>query len=90
MRNGEEDEDPIAVAIRKEEQERRRNEMDEGSKFYAPQVRHLVQLMGSKEEIRIDVRNKPGRAKSWRWGRGKGMSEVEGEVGTGSTPSGGV
>ena len=82
------EEDPIAVAIRKEEQERRRKERDEGSNFYAPQVRHLVQFMGSKEEIRIDVRNKLGRAKSWRWGRGKGMGENE--VPTSSTQSGGV
>lgn len=48
-----------------------------GSRFYAPQVRHLVQLMGSKEEVRIDVRGQLKRAKSWRWGRGKGLSEEE-------------
>lgn len=52
-------------------------EKGDGSRFYAPQVRHLVELMGSKEEIRIDVRNQLKRAKSWRWGRGKGMSDEE-------------
>jgi hypothetical protein len=91
LRKAEEEEDPIAVAIRKEEQERRKREMEErggGSRFYAPQVRHLVQLMGSKEEIRIDVKNKVVGAKSWRWGRGKGMGENE--VQSNSTPSAGV
>lgn len=48
-----------------------------GSKFYASQVRHLVELLGSKEEVRIDVRGQLKKARSWRWGRGMGMSEEE-------------
>ncbi|QDS69635.1 hypothetical protein FKW77_009018 [Venturia effusa] len=73
-------EDPVAVAIRKEEQERIKRQMEErgaGSRFYASQVKHLVQLMGSKEEVRIDVGGQLRRARSWRWGRGKGMSTEE-------------
>lgn len=87
------EEDPIAVAIRKEEQERWKKEMEErdaGSKFYAPQVRHLVQMMGSKEEVRIDVRGQLRRAKSWRWGRGKGMSEEEVRKSNANNAGGGV
>lgn len=65
-------------------------ERDAGSKFYAPQVRHLVQMMGSKEEVRIDVRGQLRRAKSWRWGRGKGMSEEEVRKSNANNAGGGV
>ncbi|TID23478.1 hypothetical protein E2P81_ATG03049 [Venturia nashicola] len=74
-------EDPITVAIRREEQVRRKKDIEEaggpGSRFYAPQLRHLVQLLGSKEEVRIDVQGQLKKARSWRWGRGMGMSEEE-------------
>jgi hypothetical protein len=54
--------DPILEAISKEEQSRLRREKRKGmATFYAPQVRHLVDLLGSKEELRVDVKSKSGR-----------------------------
>jgi hypothetical protein len=54
--------DPIAEAIRLEEEQRVRKEKRGGvAAFYAPQVRHLVDLMGSKEELRVDVKRKGKR-----------------------------
>jgi hypothetical protein len=54
--------DPIAEAIRAEEEQRRRRERRNGiATFYAPQVRHLVDFLGSKEELRVDVKRKGRR-----------------------------
>lgn len=56
--------DPTAEAIRKEEQDRIRKEKRNGvSAFYAPQVRHLVDFLGSKEELRVNVKGERSR----RW-----------------------
>ncbi|KAF2430811.1 hypothetical protein EJ08DRAFT_697022 [Tothia fuscella] len=54
--------DPVAEAIRKEEQDRLRKQKRSGmGSFYAPQVRHLVNLLGSKEELRVNVRRDRNR-----------------------------
>jgi hypothetical protein len=59
--------DPTSEAIRAEEQRRIRSEKRKGmAAFYAPQVRHLVDLLGSKEELRVDVKTKSGRRRPER------------------------